>query len=403
MIKSISLTMFQLKHFLNTLVILYCCCSFSHCKKEEPQVEGPVNVVEQDFPIVYKAELPEGKLPYPHHNPEFSQSEYDGLVNDLFIINNFGLYQCGEEEETCYFHDGLDFVLDNGTPIFALEEGIVRANIGGNSFYRTLIIEDLDEPGFGWAYTHIYDFAVTQDEVVSQGQYLARVNFDGLDHIHLSRTRLKDGGSWEVLEDLINIYPDEYFTFKDITRPIIKIPFHYFRNSTDSVFVSEGLIDTINGKVDIVVSIRDGGAYAGAIIGNSGLWGNRLAVRDISYRILKDGDIVLERPSFDFRKLEFVFHADKWRETMTVFKHRTVLDEDAENNNMFHSHYIITNARDNLVGQVVPEDEANAWNTLELEETGVAKYPNGHYQVEVTAHDSNGNERIISSEVYINN
>lgn len=384
------------------LSIFCCCCVCSQCNKEEPVVEMP-NIIEQDFPIVYAADLPAGKLPFPHQNPDLSQNEYASLVDDLFIINNFGLYQCGEEKEECYFHDGLDFVLENGTPIFALEDGIVQANIGGNSFYRILVIEDKDKPGYAWSYTHVYEFAVALNEEVVQGQYLARVNFDGLEHIHLSRTRLKEGGSWNVFEDLINIYPDDYFIFKDVTSPTVKTPFHYFHNTSDSLLVSEGETDTISGKVDIVVSMRDGGAYANDIIGNSGLWGNRLAVRDISYQIIKNGDVLLARPSFDFTKLEFVFHREKWREAMTIFKHHTVLDQDAGDNNMFHSHYIITNARDDLAGQIEPEEEENAWDTLELTDTGIPKYPNGHYQVMVTVHDSNGNETIKSSEVYVNN
>lgn len=398
--KKIYLRLLYSFYWLSLLLVL---SLFFHCKKEDPISINAPNVIEQSFPIVYEAELPAGKLPYPHHNPEYSQQSYDSLVQNLFIINNFGLYQCGDTNEECYFHDGLDFVLENGTPIFALEAGTIRANIGGSPFYRTLVVEDDDEPGYAWTYTHIYNFVVAPGDKVSQGQYLAEVNFQGLDHIHLNRTRLREGGSWSSFGDLINIYPDDYFTFIDITPPIIKPPFHFFPNASDSPFTSEGIIDTISGEVDIVVSMRDAGAYAGDFIGNSGYWGDRLAVRDISYRILKDGVEILNKPSFDFTKLEFVFHAEKWRETMTVYKHLNVLNLDAGNNNMFHSHYIITNARDSLQGRIDPMDEALSWNTQELDSLGQARYPNGLYQVEVTAHDSNGNESIEIDEVYIEN
>ncbi len=374
---------------------------FLHCEKEQPIATGPP-AIEQSFPIMYQAELPAVKLTYPLHDREISYQAYISLVRNLFIINNFGLYQCGDTENSCYFHDGLDFVLDNGTPIFALKAGTVRSDIGTSPYYRTLVIEDTDEPGFGWSYTHIYHIVVDPGTVVSQGQYLGRVNFGGLDHIHLSRCKLREGGSWNRFEDLINIYPDNYFTFIDDTRPIMKTPFHYFHNASDSIFTSAGLVDTISGEVDIVVSMRDGGLYAGGLIGTS-YWGDRLAVRDISYRILKDGEEILSRPSFDFTKLEFVFHRDKWEETLTVFKHGDVLDQDAGSFNMFHSHYIITNARDNLQGRINPEDESLSWNTLEMDAAGQALYPNGLYQVEVTAHDSNGNETQKVDEVYIEN
>jgi len=151
----------------SSLIIILLFCLFTACTKEEPTPNSPDPVFEQNFPIEYKATLPAGKLPYPHHNPEYSQEAYDSLVQELFIINNFGLYQCGDAEEDCYFHDGLDFVLPNGTPIFALEAGTVRANIGGNSFFRTLVVEDLDEPSFGWTYTHIYNFSVQAGTEVS--------------------------------------------------------------------------------------------------------------------------------------------------------------------------------------------------------------------------------------------
>ncbi len=386
------------------IFIFFLISLFASCSKEESiTTSSPISIFEQDFPIVYSATLPEGKLPYPHQNPEFSQQSYDSLVENLFIINNFGLYQCGEADEECYFHDGLDFVLSNGTPIFALKSGTVRANIGGNSFYRTLVVEDLDEPGFAWTYTHVFNFQVKSGEEVSQGQYLGVVNFQGLDHIHLSRARLREGGSWNNFRDLINIYPDNYFTFIDNDPPIIKTPFHYFRNNSNSIFQNDGMLDTISGEVDIVVSMRDVGAYAGDFIGNNGYWGDRLAVRDISYRILKDEEEILDRKSFDFTKLEFAFHSEKWKETLTVFKHANILDIDAGSNNMFHSHYIITNAKDNLQGIINPEDQGLSWNTLELDSLNQQIYPNGLYTIEVTAHDSNGNQTIEIDQVFINN
>jgi len=374
------------------------------CGENDPTIVTPtVPEFDQTFPIVYSAELPENKLPYPHHNPDYTQHEYDSLVNTLFIINNFGLYQCGDTKEECYFHDGLDFVMDNGTPIFALEAGTIRANIGGDQYYRTLVVEDADEEGFGWTYTHIYNFQNKVGTEVSKGQFLGRVNFQGLNHIHLNRTRLRDGGTWDNFTDLINIYPDNYFTFIDNVEPIIKTPFHYFRNQSDSIFKNEGLVDTIFGAIDIVVSMRDAGAYAGDFIGNSGYWGDRLAVRDISYRILKNDVEILNRKSFDFTNLEFSFHNEKWKEALTVFKHANVLDIDGGSNNMFHSHYIITNAIENFHGSINPEDGVRSWITNELDSLGHQVFPNGLYTIEVTAHDSNGNKTVKSDAVFVQN
>ena len=396
------------KSVLHSIKQVFCLCCviviMIQCGEDEPiMMEPEMELYEQEFPITYATEFPEGKLPYPHHHPDLTQNEYDALVINLFIINNFGLYQGGETEESCYFHDGLDFVLDNGTPIFALEAGTVRANIGGDQYYRTLVVEDADEPGYAWTYTHIFNFQTYVDNEVSKGQFLGRVNFKGLEHIHLNRTRLREGGSWDVFNDLINIYPDDYFTFIDETEPIIKTPFHYFKNQTDSLFASEEAIATISGEVDIVVSMRDGGAYASDFIGNSGYWGDRLAVRDVSYRILKEGEEIISRKSFDFRDLEFAFHSEKWKETLTVFKHANVLDIDAGSNNMFHSHYILTNAREGHKGSIDPSDGNLSWNTLEKDSTDQFIFENGEYTIEVTAHDSNGNKTVKSDIVKIQN
>ncbi|MDF1697609.1 MAG: peptidoglycan DD-metalloendopeptidase family protein [Saprospiraceae bacterium] len=379
-------------------------CIHIGCSDEEVVIPIPSeNNFDQSFPIVYNAVLPNQKLPYPHHNPENNQFQYDSLVQELFIINNFGLYQCGETKETCYFHDGLDFVLPNSTPIFALKSGTVRANIGGNQYYRTLVVEDEDQPGYAWSYTHVNDFGVKLGEEVTQGQFLARVKFSGLEHIHLNRTRLRDGGSWDKFEDLVNIYPDDYFTFIDDTPPIIKKPFYFFKNHTDSLLMNEEGMDTIHGQVDLVVSMRDGGAYASDYIANSGYWGDRLAIKSVGYRILKDSVEVANKPSFDFTKLEFRFHNEKWRETMTVFKHADLLDIDAGSNNMFHSHYILTHARDNLTGAIHPDDSSLSWNTLEMNNDGSKRFPNGRYTIEVTAYDSNNNKTVETDDVYILN
>lgn len=373
------------------------------CGEDEAMTPPKIKKFEQSFPILYNATLPEGKLPYPHHHPEYNQDQYDSLVNSLFIINNFGLYQCGDSPEECYFHDGLDFVLKNGTPVFALKAGIIRANIGGNEYYRTLVVEDLDQPGFAWTYTHINDFQNPLGSEVSQGQFLGKIRFKGLEHIHLNRTRLREGGSWENFEDLINVYSDDFFTFIDENPPKIKTPFYFFRNQTDSLFVNEGTMDTINGKVDIVVSMRDPGAYASDYIGTSGYWGDRLAVRNIEYRILREEKELLQKRSFDFRNLEFRFNSDRWRETMTVFKHAHILDIDAGSNNMFHSHYIITNAIEDYIGEIDPKDGDLSWNTLELDSLDQRIYSNGMYTIEVTAYDSNGNSTVKNTEVYVEN
>ena len=91
--------------------------------------------------ISYTTPPPTGKLPFPQHNPSFTSNQYNNMMSQLWIINNFGLYQGSEQVIYDYFHDGLDIVLDNGTLIYAVEAGYVRSVINS-----TLVIEDKDEP-----------------------------------------------------------------------------------------------------------------------------------------------------------------------------------------------------------------------------------------------------------------
>src|SRR5687768_941305 len=99
--------------------------------------------------IVYRTPPPAGKLPWPHHSPEWEADQYSRVMNNLFIVNNFGLMQASPGGASAYLHSGLDVVLPNGSPIYAVHGGTVVAEIGGNEFYRTLIVEDEARRGQG--------------------------------------------------------------------------------------------------------------------------------------------------------------------------------------------------------------------------------------------------------------
>ena len=371
------------------------------CKEDSPNPSTSNNKdIEQTFPIVYSAEVTPGKVPFPHHDPTISQDDYEQLIYDLFVINNYGLYQCGDTRSECYFHDAWDIILPNGTPIFAVEAGTVRAEIGGNQYYRTLIIEDADEEGYAWMYTHINDFAVRPGELVEKGQYLGRVNFLGLEHIHFGRAKLLPDQDWNDFGGMVNIYPDDYFEFYDSQPPIIKTPFHFFENNTDNLF-EHGEVDTVSGAVDIVVSMRDPGEYTGDWM-DFGYIGERLCVKRIHYKIKKDGVVLVDRPSFDFSKITFRHEPNiNSAKTLTVYKPHFVLDAQGGNSYSFFTHYILTNARDSLVGQVHLEDGDLAWDTDALGEDGALLFPEGLYEIEVAAYDSKENETIVTDQVYV--
>ena len=375
------------------------------CKEEAPappEEEAPL--IEQTFPITYNAFPPEGKLPYPHHNPTISVDELQQLTNELFIINNYGQYQCGDVPDECYFHSGLDFIIPNGTPIFAIEDGIVRANRGGNEYYRSLAVEDMDEQGKAWFYTHVYDFVVVPGDTVEQGQFLGVVNFQGLEHIHLSRGYLKENGSWDRFGDWVYTFPDDFFVLPDETAPIIETPFLFFKNRSNERF-EQGRVDTVSGEVDIVVGMRDAGKYTGAFLGQGNYWGDRLCVKRVDFRILREGEEILSQHSFDLEKLELTTDQDSWRRSLIMFKHHTVFEPDPEPAfwNRFVSHYILTNSNPDSPNRIYSTDDKFSWDTTERIGHDAERYPNGLYVIEVTAYDTNENSTSKSDSVYVKN
>ena len=356
--------------------ILLISCS----KNNEGNEPMPVEEV-----IKYEASIPENKLPWPHHNPNILQSAYEHLKENVFVLNNFGQYQCGDTRNECYFHDALDIMLLNGTPIFAIKSGIVVAELGQAPFYKTLIIVDEDNPQLGWSYTHINDIEVQVGEKVQKGQNIGSVRFQGLEHIHLGR--VKKLNSWQSFSGFVSIYPNDFFEFTDTQSPIIEQPFYYFQNDTDWQFDS-----TLNGKVDIVAGIRDPGEYTANRVGNWASYGNRNAVKKLTYKILKEEQVLVEKIAFDFSKLEFRFSQEIDKYAGIVYKfHGLFFEEVPDSWNKFVSHYILTNSPGDPNGELNLDFQDFAWNTAALNESGEPIFPNGIYKIEIIAEDALGN------------
>lgn len=250
----------------------------------QPQPEPPA--------ITYRVAPPAGKLPWPHHAPDFDELQYQRMTSNLFIVNNYGLMQASLDGATAYLHSGLDVVLPNGTPIYAVQGGTVVAEIGGNEFYRTLIIEDDGRPGYGWGYTHVNGFKVRVRDHVRQGTLLASVHFQGLEHIHLTRMRRVPSGQWTDFAALEAVYPDSFFAYTDTEAPTFEGRFRYARNGTTDFFLPVGDAPVVvSGEVDIVAGIRDGGTYAHSKqpMAGEAQYGDRNAVMRLEYAIRGNG------------------------------------------------------------------------------------------------------------------
>jgi len=96
--------MFKYSNISLLLISFLVVISISNCTRDF----GP-SPVNEGYSI-----LPPSKLPWPHQKPDLDINDYNVLIKDLWIINNFGQYQGGDTKESLYFHDGLDIVLDNG-------------------------------------------------------------------------------------------------------------------------------------------------------------------------------------------------------------------------------------------------------------------------------------------------
>jgi len=349
----------------------------------------------------YAVELPAGKLPWPHHWPEMTQSEYKKLIEDLWIINNFGLYQSTDDKSMAYFHDGLDIVLDNGTQIYAIESGYVKS-----LSYATITIGETsgDNPGYGWAYTHVDNPQVKVGDFVRKGDYIAEVNFEGLPHIHLSRVYHPTKGTWDDICETKYLHPDGFFIYKDTQPPVIRRQFFYFPNNSDEMFVPKDTT-VVWGDVDIVVGIRDPGEFAHSK--DSG-YGDRLCVARIEYEISGEHIQPVYRKSFDFTKI--ILKKKRGVNMMNderlyiVYKHHSIFHPYGMSWNKFFSYYVITNTDGTgEFGELDISAKQYAWKTAAVDESNNPKFPNGAYIIKVTVYDFVGNSYAASGIVRVMN
>ncbi len=400
--------------FLLTSLALGCSEGGNPVQEPEPPVPPDPPTVPAE-PPVYRVSPPAGKLPWPQHNPAWAQEQYDAMLAGVWVVNNYGLYQGGTDRSSLYLHDGLDVALPNGTPIYAVESGTVRANVGGNEFYRSLVVEDDDEPGYAWGYTHVYNFRVQPGQKVHRGTLLAFVNFQGLEHIHLDRLRLRPGGSWETWGDMDHLQPDTFFVYRDVEPPAFEGRLRYVRNETDSAFLAAGAdgIVTVSGDVDVVAGLRDPGEWARSKVpfGGQDTYGDRNAPNRVEYEVAAPGGAVLLRATtFDLSRLVLPRepqNGGRVMQVLTLYKHYESVRPEGPpvgNYNRKFNFYVVTNTAGSArAGGLDPADRDHAWRTAERGADGRPRFPNGDYVVTVRAYDFKGNVASQSETVRVRN
>ncbi|UCD37344.1 MAG: peptidoglycan DD-metalloendopeptidase family protein [Fidelibacterota bacterium] len=360
------------------------------------------NPTAPEKPISYVHPPPNGFFPWPQHDPAYSFAEYNQMMEQLFIINNFGQYQGGTTPESMYLHDGLDIILENETQLFSVSDGHVAAILGSMEGQRAIVIEDSGSFGSAWMYAHTDRFSVQPGDPVTQGHPIAIVSFPtGLGHVHLSRVSLREGGSWNSLDDYQYLFPDSFFFYPDSEPPVIETPFYFYQNKSDTEFPRTGST-VVSGEVDIVVAIRDPGEHAR----DSSGFGDRLCVGRIDYRILRDDHMLLERQSFDFRwSIIPRTPYENSEVAQTVYKFwYTVQTDPPQSYSQIPSFYIITNSSGTEGFSILnPGTQTLCWDTREVGNDGTPVFPNGSYIISVAAYDHAGNQTVAADTVLVQN
>lgn len=368
------------------------------CGSEPPEAPQVPPAPEPPEPPVYRVKPPEGKLPLPQHGPSFTEEQYAAMRAGLFLINNYGVYQSGSSPEAMYLHDGLDLVLPNGTPVYAVEAGTVRViQSAGNG--QLVLVEDADEPGRAWGYVHVGRVGVRVGQKVAQGTALAQVQFEGLEHLHLDRLERPDGGAWSQFFGLIHHPPAGFFELPDTQPPLFEGAFRYYVNGGDEALPA----DALRGEVDLVVGLRDPGEHNHDRTG----FGDRHAVARLEYELAREGEPPRSFPSFDFSRLLIARDPTKEREAeqaQTMFRYYPSIQPGTAWWQRPFSFYTLTNAP--LDGRTRPlrrADAAGSWRTAALNERGERLFPDGEYTLTVRTWDSAGNRAERSETVKVQN
>jgi hypothetical protein len=353
---------------------------------------------------------PAGKLPWPQHAPDFTPEQYAAMLRRLHVANNFALYQAARlnDATAMYLHSGLDVVLPNGTPIHAVQDGVVRHVVDAVEFYKTLYVEDAGDSTRGWGYTHVDDFRVRVGDRVRRGTWLASVRFRGVEHVHLTRLRVLPGGTWRDARTHVAAQPDTFFAYTDTEPPRFEGPFRYQRNESDVAFArgADGAPPVVSGDVDVVVGLRDPGEHSRQ---GANPIADRLAVARLSYEIapVRGGD-TLRRASLDLRTAEVPYlpAGGEHRIAQTVFAFHDLAFPGGQPNwsQTRTSFYVVTNAPPaGRTGVLALSDAAHAWRTAERGPDGAPRFPNGDYVVTVRAWDFKDNAAERRDTVRVRN
>lgn len=293
-----------------------------------------------------------------------------------------------------YMHPGIDVLGQVGQPVFAVEDGEVKAVLTTSGQYHWRVATG--QPGSGtttgYLYAHLDQPTITVNvgDAIVEGQYLGDlVAWPVANFTHVHFARIQDTGNQWFGDWLCTDNPHcDLVNATEATAPIFEnaVPgalFAFCSNETSNYWNPNNL----KGAVDIIVHVGDKldsswtcaiqelrFTIAPVLDPDSPVVADRLAVRfDMHLDTYSDGP-------FDPFLVDLLYKEDSTCNT----------DGDYGSREFFH---VITNSDGDEVYEA--SDAAQAWDTTQV--------PNGAYLIEVTARDVAGNETTAAMAVTVNN
>jgi len=321
------------------------------------------------------------------------------MTSRTSIMNNFGLYQGrGDDSYPTYLHDGLDFMLPDGTAVFAVKGGTLRDLHFGTAACVTIEDEDLTDRG--WQYAHVVPAeGLAQGQKLSQGQFIG-VILAPQAHIHLTRVLHLPGKDW--WSGTLSLYGNDFFELPDALAPESLGGLRYFRNASSQEIPREA-IPVLSGAVDVVAGLRDamGNPYYPGLAERLAPSRFELEVRD------EEGTLRWTHRS-DLRMLAltppFLGDPGAARNELTLFfKTPTLLGEPSWATKGF-TWWVITNLPDHATLAPITETDVELhWDTASVDDAHQPRFPNGRYTLTLTVFDASGQSVQVLDTVQVSN
>jgi hypothetical protein len=189
------------------------------------------------------------------------------------VFQSYGMYQCLPEGECSPFlHTGIDIAAPEGTPVYAVESGYVKAVLttyfGLYRYWRVVVADSAGtEECDGLMYAHVVEHTipVSVGDWVEKGDYLGDIvnwSYYGYEHLHFSKIRYAgDSAAWAdwIKWEFVGNPLEEMDVSDDTDTPVFENAYGNqllaFCIDETSGYFSEG--EPLSGNVDIVCRVYD--------------------------------------------------------------------------------------------------------------------------------------------------